>query len=72
MNMPLLKHYREDVNFRRLMEDLWKENRPVIEQWNPQTTQDENARLLEQIKFSSAKQQGFDLLFTLLQGHRNV
>ena len=68
MNQPLLKHFRESLDFQRLMQEIRQEQRPVIQAWNPQATQDENARLLEEIKFSSALQQGFDLLFTILTG----
>jgi len=71
MNIPILKHYREDRTFRQLMVELAAEHRPRVPQWRPQATQDDNVRLMEEIKFAQAQQQGFDLLHAILTGERN-
>lgn len=71
MNKTFLVHYREDRTFRKMMDEIRAEHRPVVAKWQPQATQDENARLLEEIKFSQAQQQGFDLLHQILTGESN-
>lgn len=72
MNSVLHKHYREDPNFRRLMLEIFEERRPTIPSWRPQETQDANAALMEEVKYASAMQQGFDLLYSILLGtHHN-
>jgi len=68
MNKVLLIHYREDPTFRKLMDEIRIEHRPVVSKWKPQGTQDENSRLMEEIKFTQAQQQGFDLLHQILTG----
>lgn len=67
MNKVLLNHYRGDPNFRQLMKELLA-NRPVVPTWKPQETQDGNAKVIEDIKFASALQQGWDLLYATLYG----
>lgn len=71
MNKVFLHHFREDQTFRTLMRELYAEHRPVVVKWRPQPTQDENARLMEEIKFTQAQQQGFDLLHQILTGDKD-
>lgn len=71
MNKVFLKHYRDDPTFRQMMREIFAEHRPVVSRWKPQATQDENVRLMEEIKFTQAQQQGFDLLHQILTGESN-
>lgn len=68
MNPVLLKHYQADTGLRQLLKEIRAENYPLLKQWKPQESNEENMRLLEEIKFSSAQQQGFDLLYRFLTG----
>lgn len=68
MNRVFRQHYLEDVTFRKLMQEIRAELRPIVRQWKPQETADANAALIEEIKFSQAQQQGFDLLYQILTG----
>ena len=70
MNKALIAHYREDPNFRQMMKEMGTQ-RPVIPTWKPQDTRDENEKLIEDIKYASALQQGWDLLFQTLYGVRH-
>jgi hypothetical protein len=70
MNKALLAHYREDPNFRQLLKEILSA-RPIIPTWKPQETRDGNEKLIEDIKFASAFQQGWDLLFVTLNGVKN-
>lgn len=65
--IELLKALRESQEFKIIMEGMKKE-RPVIPYYRPQKTMDETANSIEQIKYQSAKQEGFDLLFEKLTG----
>lgn len=69
MSKELIKQLRESHDFQVIMKDLLK-HRPVVPTYKPQKTMDETANMLEQIKYSSAQQDGFDLLFSALTGNR--
>ena len=65
-----LGQLRSDPKFRHVLKEL-KDVRPVIPFYKPQDTIDAQAMLIEQIKYSTATQQGFDLLYLILTGERN-
>lgn len=63
----LLKALRESREFSIIMDGM-KKDRPVIPSYRPQKTMDETSNVIETIKYQSAKQEGFDLLFQMLTG----
>ena len=65
----LLKASRESREFKIIMEGV-KENRPIIPSYKPQKTIDETQNVIERIKYETAKQEGFDLLYHTLTGHK--
>lgn len=69
MSKDLIKQLRESPDFQIIMRDMLK-YRPVVPTYKPQKTIDETANMVEQIKYSSAQQDGFDLLFSALTGNR--
>lgn len=64
----LLQALREDARFQAVMAEIWRAHRPGLPSFEPKATQEENIALLENMKFSSGMQKGFDLLFALLVG----
>lgn len=60
---------RNDPKFLQVTKEL-KALRPVIPQFHPQASQEANNELLEQIKFISGKQVGFDLIYSFLTGEK--
>lgn len=56
--------------FAHVMREL-KKLRPVVPKYVPQDTRDAESQLLERIKFETAQQGGFDLLYFILTGDRN-
>lgn len=72
MNRQFLIRLRESVEFREVMAEAAK-TRPVVPQWQPAGGESAE-QLLEQIKFQTGAQLGFDSLFMLLTGKdmRNV
>lgn len=69
MSKDLIKQLRESHDFQVIMNDMLR-YRPVVPTYKPQKTMDETANMFEQIKYSSAQQDGFDLLFSALTGNR--
>ncbi len=65
----LLKALRESREFKIIMEGV-KENRPIVPAYKPQKTIDETQNVIERIKYESARQEGFDLLYQTLTGHK--
>lgn len=61
---------RADPKFRLVLREV-KKLRPVIPIYKPQETRDLEAQLLETIKYGTASQAGFDLLYLFLTGERN-
>ena len=64
-----LVELRNDPKFRQVMKEF-KELRPFIPRFKPQASIDGSAELMEQIKFESARQDGFDLIYSQLTGDR--
>lgn len=56
--------------FKGLMQEL-KALQPVVPSYKPGTPQ-EVEMLFEQIRFESGRKEGFDLLYLVLTGERNV
>lgn len=69
MSKDLINQLRESRDFQVIMAEMLKV-RPVVPTYKPQKTLDETANIMEQIKYSSAQQDGFDLLFSALTGKR--
>jgi hypothetical protein len=65
-----LGQLKGDPKYRLVMKEL-KQLRPVVPAYKPQETRDSEAQLIEQIKYSTALQQGFDNLYRALTGERN-
>ena len=65
-----LGQIKGDPKYRLVLKEL-KQLRPLIPTYRPQETRDSEAQLVEQIKFETARQQGFDLLYLALTGERN-
>lgn len=65
-----LAQLKGDGKFKLVMKNV-KEARPVIPSYRPQETRDMEAQLVEQMKYETARQQGFDLLYQILTGERN-
>ncbi len=65
----LLAALRESQDFQVIMDEMVK-TRPVVQDYTPQKTMDETANLIEQIKHSSARRQGWDLLYQALTGKK--
>lgn len=63
----LLKQLRESAEFQQIMQQM-KHERPIVSDYYPGKTFDENQFAVEQMKFSSAQRQGFDKLYRLLTG----
>lgn len=63
----LLKQLRETPGFNEVMDELNK-YRPLVPLYRPGESIEESQRLLEEIKFQSGRQDGFDLLFRALTG----
>ncbi len=65
---PLLEKLREDPRFQAALAEIWTSQRPGVPTFDPKDTIEENAALIERIKFAYGMQKGFDLLFSLLVG----
>jgi len=65
-----LGQLKGDAKYRIVLKEL-KQLRPVIPEYRPQETRDSEAQLVEQMKYETARQQGFDLLYRALTGERN-
>lgn len=66
MNKDYLIRLRESVEFREVMAEA-KKTRPLVPEWRP-AGGEEAAKLIEDIKFKTGAQTGFDALFSLLIG----
>ena len=64
----LIEALREDPKFQAVMAEVYRASRPGIPAFDPKGTTEENLAIIEQIKFASGMQKGFDLLFALLVG----
>lgn len=69
MNKDYLMKLRESVEFREIMAEARKA-RPLVPEWRP-AGGEEGAKLIEDIKFKTGAQAGFDALFSLLTGKSN-
>lgn len=67
MDKALLASFRENHNFQQLMRSIHP-HRPIVPTWKPQDTRDANEKLIEDIKYASAFQQGWDLLYATIMG----
>ena len=70
---PVAKQFLIELRINPLFQGLMKEineSRPVVPAYRPCQSQEETFSLLEQIKYESGRQQGFDLIFLLLTGDR--
>jgi hypothetical protein len=67
--IELLKALRDSPEFKIIMDGV-KKDRPVVPSYKPQKTMDETANMIENIKYQSAKQEGFDLLHQILTGQK--
>ena len=65
-----LGQLKADPKLKFVLKEL-KQLRPVIPGYRPQETRDLEAQLVEQMKYETARQQGFDLLYLALTGERN-
>lgn len=63
----LLKQLREMPGFDLVMDGL-KQFRPVVPSYKPGESLEDSARIIEEIKFQSGRQDGFDLLYRALTG----
>lgn len=63
----LLIALRDVPEFRAVMNSMLL-HRPIVPAYRPQATADAQQMHVEDIKFQSAKQEGFDLLFLALTG----
>lgn len=63
----LLAQLRQSPEFKIIMAEMVK-SRPVIPRYAVQETVGDGTLLLEKIKFETARQDGFDLLFGKLAG----
>jgi len=63
----LLKQLQESPDFQVVMDSM-KQFRPVIPAYRPDSTTEADRALIEQIKYQSGRQDGFDLLFKFLVG----
>jgi hypothetical protein len=64
-----LAELRNNPKFRQVMKEM-KELRPVLRRYQPQATSEANQELIEQIKFETGRQDGFDLIYMILTGER--
>lgn len=64
-----LVELRNDPKFRQVLKEF-KEHRPVIPVYEPQSTSEATQELLERIKFETGVQKGFDLIYLLLTGEK--
>lgn len=60
---------KNDPKFKQVIREF-KEFRPVIPHYKPQVSLEASAQLMEQIKYESARQDGFDLIYARLTGER--
>jgi len=65
----LLFALREDPRYQAVLAEVSLQ-RPTIPRFEPQRTTEENDALVEKIKFFSAQQKGFDLLYMALTGQQ--
>lgn len=63
-----IKAIRSDTKFREVMQDLAKTKRPIIPKYRVCASVDDAESLIEDIKFKTGQQQGFDMLFQELTG----
>lgn len=68
MNQVYLKALRTDEKFHAFMVECAKEIRPIVPQYKAGRSIEETAALIEEIKFQSGQQQGFDRLLHFLTG----
>lgn len=61
-----LPKYRESREFQLLMQWLKDQHRPSIPRYSPQGGEDQ----WETIKYATASQDGFDLLYSILTGDK--
>jgi hypothetical protein len=71
---PLAKRFlselRENPLFQEAMKEV-KKFRPVVPRYKPGMNTEENSSLIERIKYESAREEGFDLIYLILTGERN-
>ena len=63
----LLKQLRETREFQEIMDAMHK-SRPVVPAYRPAGSMEANNAVIEELKYQSGRQDGFDLLFKLLTG----
>ena len=68
--MNYLKVLREYPEFQFAIDEL-KAKRPVIPKYSPASSFDDEQMLLNRIKYETARQDGFDLIFLCLTGERH-
>lgn len=66
----VLSELRENPLFQKAIGEL-KKFRPVVPAYKPGQSLEENASLIERIKYESGRREGFDLLYLILTGDRN-
>ena len=64
-----LVEIKNDPKFKQVMKEF-KELRPVVPKYKPQQSMESSAELYERIKYESARQDGFDLIFLYLTGEK--
>jgi hypothetical protein len=64
-----LAELRNNPKFKQVMKEF-KELRPVVPQYEPQSSAEATAELIEKIKFSTGMKKGFDLIFQHLTGEQ--
>lgn len=65
-----LGQLRQDPKFKHVLREL-QQLRPVIQSYRPQSSQEANQQLMEEIKYDSGRQAGFDLIYRFLTGELN-
>lgn len=64
-----LRLLRERPEFQMALKSV-RMQRPVIPQYRPGKTPEEEQNIVNRIKFETGRQDGFDLLFTFLTGEK--
>jgi hypothetical protein len=65
----ILKELRVNPLFKGAMRELLQA-RPVVPEYKPGQSQEENSSLLETIKYESGRKAGFDWMYFLLTGDK--